>query len=148
MVLSGLILDRRSDWAAVYDPSRAKPGAAAAIVSTVAGTVAGLAEQLSPGEISSTEELKAGEGGILRSGLSKLAVCRDETGVLHRLSGSCTHAGCVVHWNSFEQCWDCPCHGSQFAPNGTALNGPAIASLAPVGEEKNEKDASTPAIAN
>lgn len=35
-----------------------------------------------------------------------------------------------MHWNSFERCWDCPCHGSQFAPDGTALNGPAFAPFA------------------
>ncbi len=51
IVLSGLILDRRSDWAVVYDPLRASRGAVAAIVSTVAGTVAGLAEQFLPGKL-------------------------------------------------------------------------------------------------
>jgi len=35
-----------------------------------------------------------------------------------------------VHWNTTEQCWDCPCHGSQFAPDGAVLAGPAIAPLA------------------
>ena len=57
------------------------------------------------------------------------AVVCDLNGILHTRSASCTHLGCMVHWNSLEQCWDCPCHGSQFAPDGTALNGPAIAAL-------------------
>jgi Rieske Fe-S protein len=35
-----------------------------------------------------------------------------------------------VHWTPFEQCWDCPCHGSQFAPDGAVLNGPAVRPLA------------------
>jgi Rieske Fe-S protein len=52
-------------------------------------------------------------------------------------SASCTHMGCVVHWNSLEQCWDCPCHGSQFAADGAVLNGPAIAPLGDV-EEKDK----------
>jgi Rieske Fe-S protein len=30
---------------------------------------------------------------------------------------------------------DCPCHGSQFAVDGTALNAPAVASLDPVEDE-------------
>jgi Rieske Fe-S protein len=79
--------------------------------------------------VAAIETLKPGEGRLFRSGLKKIAVCRDEQGFLHARSASCTHMGCVVHWNSLEQCWDCPCHGSQFAPGGTALNGPAVASL-------------------
>jgi Rieske Fe-S protein len=38
--------------------------------------------------------------------------------------------GCHLHWNSFETCWDCPCHGSHFAFDGTPLNAPAIDPLA------------------
>ena len=53
----------------------------------------------------------------------------DENGTIIRRSATCTHVGCVVHWNPFEKCWDCPCHGSHFAPNGAVLNGPAIAPL-------------------
>ena len=65
----------------------------------------------------------------MRVGAKKVAVCRDESGRVHRLSEACTHVGCGVRWNSFEQCWDCPCHGSQFAPDGTALNAPAVKAL-------------------
>src|SRR4051812_11985571 len=34
--------------------------------------------------------------------------------------------------NSFERCWDCPCHGSQFGIDGDVLNGPATEPLAKV----------------
>ena len=61
--------------------------------------------------------------------MSKVAACRDRDGKLHACSAVCTHLGCHVHWNSTEQCWDCPCHGSQFAPDGAVLNGPALAPL-------------------
>ncbi|MCL4825585.1 MAG: Rieske 2Fe-2S domain-containing protein, partial [Anaerolineales bacterium] len=82
-----------------------------------------------PGERASVEELKPGEGAIVREGLSKIAAWRDESGTLHRHAARCTHAGCHVHWNSLERCWDCPCHGSHFAAEGTVLNAPAIAPL-------------------
>lgn len=44
-----------------------------------------------------------------------------------------THLGGVVSWNDAEQSWDCPLHGSRFAPDGSVLEGPATASLPPVG---------------
>jgi Rieske Fe-S protein len=37
--------------------------------------------------------------------------------------------GCTVHFNSFERCWDCPCHGSHFDVDGNELNAPATAPL-------------------
>ena len=66
----------------------------------------------------------------MREGASKIAAYRRADGQLIRRSAVCTHVGCIVHWNPFEQCWDCPCHGSQFAPDGAVLNGPALTPLA------------------
>ncbi|MGI6028858.1 MAG: FAD-dependent oxidoreductase [Candidatus Heteroscillospira sp.] len=37
----------------------------------------------------------------------------------------CSHLGCALRWNSEEQTWDCPCHGSRFTSDGTLLDGPA-----------------------
>jgi Rieske Fe-S protein len=58
--------------------------------------------------------------------MKKVAAYRDENGRIHARSAVCTHLGCHLHWNSFERCWDCPCHGSQFSVDGAVLNGPAI----------------------
>jgi Rieske Fe-S protein len=90
------------------------------------------AEYLTPGEVASEGEVKRGEGAIMREGLSKVAVYRDPRGTVHKRSAACTHTGCLVHWNSFEKCWDCGCHGSHFSPVGDVLNAPAMTPLAEV----------------
>ena len=53
-------------------------------------------------------------------------------GAIYALSAACTHMGCLVHWNSAEKTWDCPCHGSRFSPEGKCLHGPAVDDLKPV----------------
>lgn len=46
-----------------------------------------------------------------------------------RVSGVCTHLGGILAWNDIEKSWDCPIHGSRFAPDGTLLEGPATTDL-------------------
>ncbi len=140
MLIGDLVTKGDSPWSEVYDPARKITGSLGEFLSENLTPVKNFAEYVTAGEIDSVDELKAGEGGLYRSGLKKIAVCRDLNGELHARSATCTHLGCVVHWNSLEQCWDCPCHGSQFASDGTALNGPAIKALgqASLPEERGE----------
>jgi glycine/D-amino acid oxidase-like deaminating enzyme/nitrite reductase/ring-hydroxylating ferredoxin subunit len=137
MLISSLIVDGTSPWSEVYDPGRTISKNIGEFLSENLTVLKSFAEYLTAGEIKSIERLGPGQGGIFRSGLKKIAACRDEHGKLHLLSAACTHMGCIVRWNSLEQCWDCPCHGSQFAPDGAPLNGPAVA---PLSEIKKEKD--------
>jgi menaquinol-cytochrome c reductase iron-sulfur subunit len=37
----------------------------------------------------------------------------------------CTHLGCHFNWNPASGHFECPCHGSVFALDGTVLGGPA-----------------------
>jgi len=41
----------------------------------------------------------------------------------------CPHLGCALKWNRYEHSWDCPCHGSRFAKDGTLLDSPATGNL-------------------
>ncbi|RXT50441.1 2Fe-2S ferredoxin [Bosea sp. Tri-44] len=132
LIIPDLIERKECPYAAVYEPARKPLKAAATFLSENATVVTNLAEYLAPGELSSVDELQPGQGAIIRDGLDKIAAYRAEDGTLHQCSAVCTHLGCHLQWNSLERCWDCPCHGSHFAPDGSVLNGPAIAPLARV----------------
>jgi glycine/D-amino acid oxidase-like deaminating enzyme/nitrite reductase/ring-hydroxylating ferredoxin subunit len=83
---------------------------------------------------SSASDLAPGEGGIVELDGRSVAAYRDEDGRLVAVSATCTHLGCTVRWNGAERSWDCPCHGSRFATDGTVLTGPAVAPLAAIEE--------------
>lgn len=129
ILLKDLILGGSSPWESVYNPSRKAPPGVANFIRENLTAIKSFAEYLTPGEGAQIDDLKAGQGSIIRDGSAKIAACRDRKGKLHLHSAVCTHLGCHVHWNETEQCWDCPCHGSQFAADGSVLNGPAIAPL-------------------
>jgi glycine/D-amino acid oxidase-like deaminating enzyme/nitrite reductase/ring-hydroxylating ferredoxin subunit len=130
----------KARFADLFDPAR-KPKAGLSLGEYVKGqgpVVANLGEYLSAGEVDSIEDIKPGQGAILRRGTAKHAVYRAEDGSFTERSAVCTHMGCIIHWNSFEQCWDCPCHGSQFLPDGSVLNAPAVRPLAKVDEKAEQ----------
>jgi Rieske Fe-S protein len=130
LIISDLVTGGTARWAEIYDPGRVTLKAIGRYVSENVTVFKNFAEYVAPGELNSIDDLKPGCGAIVRDGMSKIAAYREESGRLHLKSAACTHLGCHVHWNSLERCWDCPCHGSHFAVDGTALNGPAIAPLA------------------
>ena len=131
MLLCDLILGRENAWAELYDPSRKTLGAAREYTAENLNVVRQYSDWLTPGEVRSADEIEKDSGALLRNGLHKLAVYRDEQGTLHERSAVCPHLGCIVHWNRAEKTWDCPCHGSRFDCRGKVINGPANRDLAP-----------------
>jgi Rieske Fe-S protein len=136
MLITDLIQGRKNPWADIYDPSRITLRAAKEFTRQTLNVVAQYADLLTGGDIDSADRLPREAGAILRRGLTKLAVYRDERGKLHELNAKCPHLGCIVAWNSTEKTWDCPCHGSRFEALGQVINGPAVSGLAPA--EKTE----------
>ena len=133
MIISDLILGRPNPWAELYTATRVKP---------IAGVKDFVKENLDfPSHVVSDRltnrdaeggalsEVQRGEGKIIVVDGEKLAVYRDAGGTPHALSPVCPHMGCDVRWNVAERSWDCPCHGSRFAPDGALLNGPAASDL-------------------
>ncbi|TIX21639.1 FAD-dependent oxidoreductase, partial [Mesorhizobium sp.] len=131
LLVKDLILGQPNPWTEVYEPARIAISGVVNYIRENLSTAKNVARYLLPGELKSLDELPPGQGGILRDGLHKIAACRDRSGMLHLRSASCTHLGCELAWNTTEQCWDCSCHGSHFAPDGAVLNGPALLPLEP-----------------
>jgi glycine/D-amino acid oxidase-like deaminating enzyme len=56
-------------------------------------------------------------------------------GVRHQVSPVCPHLGGIVNFNDVTEAWECPLHGSRFAPDGTLLEGPATRGLTASAED-------------
>lgn len=132
ILLTDLIMGRANPWTELYDPSRKTLMAMKDFAQENVNVMAQYTDYVTPGDLDSVDQIANGEGAVLRSGLSKIAVYRDEGGTLHNLSAVCTHLGCIVAWNAAEKTWDCPCHGSRFGCLGSVINGPANKDLPPV----------------
>jgi len=132
ILLTDLICGRQNPWSELYDPSRKWTSSLRDFASENLNVARQYLGWLTGGEVSSVHEVPAGSGAILREGMSKVCVYRDEQGAVHRHSAMCPHLGCVVAWNDAEKSWDCPCHGSRFDPLGRVIHGPAASDLAPV----------------
>jgi glycine/D-amino acid oxidase-like deaminating enzyme/nitrite reductase/ring-hydroxylating ferredoxin subunit len=134
ILLTDLIVGRENPWTSLYDPGR-KTLTATTVREWLRENLdvaKEFARWATGGEVDSVDEIAPGHGAIVRRGLHKVAAFRAEDGTLHERSAACTHLGCVVQWNSHERSWDCPCHGSRFAPTGDVLTGPARTPLRPV----------------
>ncbi|PXY27366.1 FAD-dependent oxidoreductase [Prauserella muralis] len=131
LLLRDAILGRENPAASLYDPNRLDPRSAPAVAkdnATVARYLVGdhvraLATR------SAVDDLAPGEATVTRIGTTMAAVYRALDGETRTLSARCTHLGCLVAFNNAERTWDCPCHGSRFALDGTVVQGPAVRPL-------------------
>lgn len=114
-------------WADLYDPRRLHPMREAGPMIKLQATVARhfVGDRLRASYVDSLDEIASGSGAVVRLGGEHCAVYRDDDGAVHALSATCTHLGCIVHFNDVERAWECPCHGSRFGLDGSVIQGPA-----------------------
>ncbi|WP_107657610.1 FAD-dependent oxidoreductase [Nocardia suismassiliense] len=133
LALAGRITGKSPHWAealASWRPNELKALPSAALAN---GAVA---QQLTTGWLRVTthasDQVPAeGCGTVERHGLRPTATCTVD-GTTTELSAVCPHLYGIVRWNDAERSWDCPLHGSRFAPDGTLLEGPATKPLTPL----------------
>jgi glycine/D-amino acid oxidase-like deaminating enzyme/nitrite reductase/ring-hydroxylating ferredoxin subunit len=132
VILRDAIAGRANPWASLYDPGRFKPIASAKDLLKENANVAFhfFADRITRRALRGAD-VAPGEGKVVARSRRQVALARDEEGVLHAVSARCTHMGCIVSWNGAERSWDCPCHGSRFAIDGSVLQGPAVDALDP-----------------
>lgn len=128
-LIPDLIMGRNNPWEALYSPSRIHARAVGELLKENLNVVPQYGDWATPGEAESEDDIKPGTGKIIRRGLQKVAAYRDKEGKLTECSAVCPHMAGIVRWNSIEESWDCPCHGSRFSPEGDVLNGPANVGL-------------------
>jgi glycine/D-amino acid oxidase-like deaminating enzyme/nitrite reductase/ring-hydroxylating ferredoxin subunit len=133
-LVADLILGRTNPYAGLYSPSRWMPGALRTLLGANLNMAGQYTDWVTGGEVTSADDIPPGQGAVVRSGVTKLAVYKDDEGREHALSAVCPHMGGIVHWNPGEKTWDCPCHGSRFKCSGDVIHGPAATGLAPVPE--------------
>ncbi|MER6677205.1 FAD-dependent oxidoreductase [Streptomyces sp. NPDC000983] len=131
-LLSNLIAGHPVEWSGLYDPRRVasvvrEGGSFLKHQAKVARHFVG--DRVPSVSGPTPEDIAPGDGAVVRVGAGGCAVHRDEDGQLHAVSATCTHLGCVVAFNRAEKAWECPCHGSRFAPDGEVLQGPAVRPL-------------------
>ncbi len=129
MIIKDIITGKENPWIKMYSPSRITLNATGNYLQEVGNMVAQYADWFTPEDIKEAEEIKPGNGAIISSGLTKIAVYRDDENNLHACTAVCPHLGAILQWNADEKTFDCPMHGSRFTIEGTVINGPAASDL-------------------
>jgi glycine/D-amino acid oxidase-like deaminating enzyme/nitrite reductase/ring-hydroxylating ferredoxin subunit len=126
-ILADEIAGRKNQWSSTFTPNRLSLTSGHEVAQLGAKFSADLvADRLLPPQGLSAQNVPPGEARVLPDGVGKKGVYRDDSGALHAVSLRCTHLGCLLRFNSAERSWDCPCHGSRFAVDGSVLEGPAV----------------------
>lgn len=138
-ILSDLVAGQESRFEKLFDPGRIKPADSFSEFVKENADVAYhfVADRFGIHETDSLKRLDNGQGKLVEVDGKKIAAYKDGNGTIHSLSPVCTHAACIVNWNSEEKTWDCPCHGARYDIDGNVLTGPATKALAKMSSDEN-----------
>lgn len=75
------------------------------------------------------DDVKIGEGKIVKIDNHKIGVYKSETGEIYKVNPYCTHLGCELSFNNIDKVWECPCHGSKFTYDGKSIEVPSNKNL-------------------
>ena len=108
ILIPDLILGRVNAWAELYEPSRKSLRSLPSMLAHDVEINAQYKDYFLPGDVHDIEDIPRCSGAVMRNGMRKVAVYRDEAGTVHQFSAACPHLGGIVRWNAAEKTWDCP----------------------------------------
>jgi glycine/D-amino acid oxidase-like deaminating enzyme len=129
LVLAKRILGGRMDWSAAFASWRPREltGVATALQANLEVGVNLAKGWVSP--LAADSEQLAEGVGVVSGPPWHMHADSVVDGVAQTTSPVCPHLGGVVRWNDADMAWECPLHGSRFAPDGELLEGPATRGL-------------------
>jgi Rieske Fe-S protein len=74
----------------------------------------------------------ARDGWTERTDVQTVWVLRPQEDAIQVLTAICPHLGCSVQWKAARGAFACPCHDSEFAPDGARRHGPARRGMDPL----------------
>jgi glycine/D-amino acid oxidase-like deaminating enzyme/nitrite reductase/ring-hydroxylating ferredoxin subunit len=125
LLITDQIMGRKNPWEDLYNPSRIIFRATPEFLKENANVAAQYVDWMQAIPRPDLESLAPGEGTVFRDGAKMVAAYKNEAGKIEFMAATCTHLAGVVHWNTVEKSWDCPCHGSRFDGHGKVIEGPA-----------------------
>ncbi|KVV16266.1 FAD-dependent oxidoreductase [Flavobacterium sp. TAB 87] len=140
IIITDIILGNENAKIDLFSPSRITLKAAKEYLQEVGNMVFQYGDWITKEDVENIEQLLPGQGGIVSTGIKKIAAYRDEMNNFHTCSAVCPHLGAILHWNAEEKSFDCPAHGSRFTAEGIVINGPANCNLKKVELKSKIKD--------
>lgn len=134
LIIPDLLDGTENELGQILSPGRIKPVASvgSALPESADAIFTLVKDKFSAEKVDSFDDIESGSGKVVKVDGKTVAVFKDKSGAITKLSPVCPHMGCNVKWNSYENTWDCPCHGSRFACDGTLLGGPAAKDLSKI----------------
>jgi Rieske Fe-S protein len=139
-MFASIIAGRTTMYEALYSPRRISLRSLPTFAQENGATAAHYLDWVRTGDAKDESDIPIGEGATVRLGGQPVAVYREASGRCRRFSAACPHLGGVVHWNSAEKTWDCPCHGSRFDVSGHVVNGPALGGMHEIVQSSPARD--------
>ncbi|MBC7419213.1 MAG: FAD-dependent oxidoreductase [Bdellovibrio sp.] len=132
LLITDQIMKRKNAWEDLYNPGRVSLRATAEYLKENRNVAAQYGDWFSAKPKPDVHSLHRDEGVVFRDGFKMVAAYKNKAGTVEFMSAACTHLGGVVHWNSVEKSWDCPCHGARYSCHGKVMEGPATQDLKPL----------------
>jgi nitrite reductase/ring-hydroxylating ferredoxin subunit len=146
MLVTDQIMGVPNPFERLYSPSRFSIRDLGGFLKENLNVAAQYSDWLVPQSEEDLADLPLDSGRVVNHGLKKVAVYRDKSGELEYYNAACPHLGGVVHWNTAESSWDCPCHGSRFDCHGKVIEGPAVQDLKPIYDMEETQSVIEPEI--